>query len=101
MSDFKWVQAFAVKVENVEGFDPAAIRPVLAVCESASMGDPWRVGLVLIVPDDAGRLKRVSVDNCELGGVGSWSQLQLLQQRQMAPGLITPDLKLPPDLRRV
>jgi len=94
---FRWLQPFAVTVAGREDMNEKDPRPVLAVEESAEV-DPWQVRLVLIVPDDTGRLARVGMENCTLGGVGSWSQLMLLSERSRQ--IHTPAVQAPPNLRR-
>lgn len=78
---FRWLQPFAVHVEGIEGMAPGVSRPVLAVQEEGQV-DPWRVRVLFIVPDDNGQLKRVPIDQTTIGGVGSWSQLMMLSERQ-------------------
>jgi len=96
--EFRWLQPFAVLVSGVEGLDPKAQRPVLAVQEHGA-ADPWRVQMVFVVPDDEGRFARVPMENCILGGVGSWSQLQLLSER--ARQIQAPQVRVPQNLRQV
>ncbi len=95
---FRWLQPFAVTIEGAPNCDPKQARPVLAVQESGP-ADPWRVRLVAIVVDDEGRLARVDLDSCQIGGVGSWSQLMLLSERSRK--IQAPAVTAPPNLRKV
>lgn len=88
---FRWLQPIAVKAAGVPNAAPDLVRPVLAVTE-AGRQDPWAVRLVFLIADDDGKLVAVDSDKCQVGGVGSWSQLQMLQQRaaQISPVQLTP-----------
>lgn len=95
---FRWLQPFAVLVSGYPGMDEKTQRPVLAVQEHGA-ADPWRVQMVFVVPDDEGKFARVASENCILGGIGSWSQLQLLSER--ARQIQAPQVRVPQNLRQV
>lgn len=100
---FRWLQPFAVKVSGMAGMAPEQARPVLAVTEEGTT-DPLTVRVILITTDDAGRLRRVNTENCEIAGVGSWSQLLLLSQKaqgQPSGQILTPVQVTPEQLQRL
>lgn len=97
-AEFRWLQPFAVLVAGRPGMDEKTPRPVLAVQEQGA-ADPWRVQMVFVVVDDEGKFARVAMENCTIGGVGSWSQLLMLSER--AQKIQRPLVAPPPNLRQV
>lgn len=77
---FRWLQPPAVTVHEYEGFDPEVLRPVLAVQEEGS-ADPWVVRILFLIANDAGDIRRVSMDQIKVREVGTWTALTALLQR--------------------